>query len=186
MSKTPTVFEPKGAFTYLLARIKEYNPTARKTDISPHIRSFLADPTIKELLDGSQAPAAAVAPATQLPGDEIQATLNALSLAITSIQKKLAEPHKQQQSAPPTAKRGAGPSTTASKKYLAIAGTRPPNPSLVVDLAHLKITDENWPKPEDICQTLNKRLGEVTPPQVSLAAVRWTVKGNLVISKKVV
>jgi hypothetical protein len=53
MLKFPMVFEPKGAFAHLLARIKEYNPTARKTDISPHIRSFLADPTIRELLDGS-------------------------------------------------------------------------------------------------------------------------------------
>jgi hypothetical protein len=53
--KTPTVFELKGAFTYLLTQIKEYNLTIRKTDISPHIRFFLADLTIKELLDGSQA-----------------------------------------------------------------------------------------------------------------------------------
>jgi hypothetical protein len=41
---------------------------------------------------------------------------------------------------------------------------------------------EDQLKPEIICQTLNARLGEVTPLQVLLATVRWTAKGNLVVT----
>src|SRR5260221_312738 len=55
--------------------------------------------------------------------------------------------------------------------YSAAAGSRPPNPSLVVDLAHMDFPDGSWPRPEIICEVLNKKLGEVTPPQSQLAAV---------------
>ena len=54
--------------------------------------------------------------------------------------------------------------------------------TLVVDLAHLSLPVEGRPRPELICETLNKKLGEVSPPQVQLAAVRWTAKGNLIIT----
>jgi hypothetical protein len=150
MLKIPTVFEPKGAFTFLLACIKEYNPAHRKTGIGPHIKSFLADPTIKELLDNSQAPAAPAMHTSQEPGNDIQAALKMLTIAINNIQHKLSTPPKQQP-APTTVKCGKGLSNTPTEKYSAIAGTRPPNPSLVVDLAHLKLADEDWPKPEIVC-----------------------------------
>jgi hypothetical protein len=181
MSKIPTVFEPKGVFAFLIAQIKEYNPAARKTDIGLHIRLFLANPTIKELLNNSQAPAATAEHILQMPGDEIQATLKLLSLVISSIQKKLSTTYKQQ-AAPSIPKCGKGPITTTTKKYSAIARSRPPNLSLVVDLAHLNMMDMNWPKLEHICQIFNKRFGEVTPPQVSLATIRWTVRANLVVT----
>jgi hypothetical protein len=180
MSKIPTVFEPKGAFAFILACIKEYNPADRKTGIGPHIKSFLADPTIKELLDNSQAPAALAMHISQEPGNDIQAILKSLTIAINNIQHKLSTPPKQQPT-PTTVKRSKGPSTTPTEKYLAIAGARPPNPSLVVDLVHLELAEDR-PKPETICRTLNTWLGEVSLPQILLATVRWTARGNLVIT----
>jgi len=149
MSNIPTVFEPKGTFASLLTCIKEYNPNARKLDITPHLKSFLADPTVKKLLDDSEAPANAATPIPSAPGDEIQATLKSLSQAIISIQKKLATPQKQQPD-PSTVKCGKGPITMPPKLYSAITSSRPLNPSLVVDLAHLNLAAEDRPKPEII------------------------------------
>jgi hypothetical protein len=85
MSKTLTVFELKGAFTFILACIKEYNPPDRKMDIGLHIKAFLADPTIKELLEDSQAPAVLAMHITQVPGNNIQATLKLLTSVINNI-----------------------------------------------------------------------------------------------------
>jgi hypothetical protein len=160
MSKIPTVFEPKGVFAFILARIKEYNPAERKSGISPHIKSFLADPIIKDLLDDSQAPAAPSMHTSQEPGNDIQAALKSLTVVINNIQHKLSNPPKQQ-TAPTAVKRGKGPSTTPTEKYSAIAGARPPNPSLVVDLMHLKVAEEDRPKPEIICQTVTPLFGGV-------------------------
>jgi len=80
---------------------------------------------------------------------------------------------KQKSSAPPSA-----PPHTFS----AIAGARPPNPSLLVDLAQLGIGKEGQVKLEILCHALNKELAAVTPPQVQLVTIRWTAKGNLVIT----
>ena len=44
------------------------------------------------------------------------------------------------------------------------------------------LAPSNWPRPEAICTTLNRKLGEITPSQPKLAAARWTAKGNLVIT----
>ena len=46
----------------------------------------------------------------------------------------------------------------------------------------LKNNAEDRPKPELVCQTLNEGLSKISPPQVQLAAVRWTAKGNLVVT----
>ena len=51
-----------------------------------------------------------------------------------------------------------------------------------MDLAKLGINTEDRVKPEVLCQTLNKDLAAITPPQVQLVATRWTAKGNLVIT----
>jgi hypothetical protein len=150
MPNIPMVFEPKGTFASLLACIKEYNPVARKSDIALNIKSFLADPIIKDMLDDSQALATTAVPIPLELGDKIQATLKLLSQVISSIQKRLSTLPKQQPT-PATVKRGKGPITAPPRKYSAIAGSRPPNPSLVVDLAQLKLTDEDWPKLEAIC-----------------------------------
>ena len=41
---------------------------------------------------------------------------------------------------------------------------------------------EDQVKPEVLCQALNKDLTTLTPPQVQLVTIRWTAKGNLVIT----
>jgi hypothetical protein len=111
MLKIPMVFEPKGAFAFILACIKEYNPAERKMGIGLHIKSFLADPTIKELLDDSQAPAALATHIPQEPGNDIQATLKLLTIAINNIQQKLSTTPPKQQPAPTIVKRGKGPTS---------------------------------------------------------------------------
>ena len=73
-----------------------------------------------------------------------------------------------------------GNTPTPSCTYSAVAGARPPNPSLVVDLAHLGISEKDWVRPEVLCDAINRRLSTITPPQTMLAAIRWTAKGNLV------
>jgi hypothetical protein len=94
MSNTLTVFKPKGAISFLLSHIKEYNPTAQKLGILPHLKSFIADPTIQELLNDSQNPAASANNSTHAKDNDIQSTLSSLSKAITSIQKQLTTPPK--------------------------------------------------------------------------------------------
>ena len=74
------------------------------------------------------------------------------------------------------------PQKSPTRSYSAIAGARPPNPSLVVDLAHLGIKLEDQVKPEILCDAINKGLATISPPQVKLVATRWTAKGNLVIT----
>jgi hypothetical protein len=89
MLKIPMVFEPKGSFMYILACIKEYNPANRKSDIGLHIKAFIANPIIKELLEDSQAPAVSAKHISQEPRKDIQATLKSLTAAINNIQHKL-------------------------------------------------------------------------------------------------
>ena len=78
--------------------------------------------------------------------------------------------------------KAAAPHKPPTRTFSATAGARPPNPSLLVDLAKLCIGKEGRVKPEILCHALNKELAAVTPPQVQLVAVRWTAKGNLVIT----
>jgi hypothetical protein len=66
--------------------------------------------------------------------------------------------------------------------YSAVAGIRPPNPSLVVDLLHLKIVVEDQLWPEILYDAINKKLIAITPPLGKLVTVRWTAKGNLVVT----
>jgi hypothetical protein len=51
----------------------------------------------------------------------------------------------------------------------------------VVDLAGLELPTKGCPRPEEICELLNRKLGEITLTQARLAAARWTAKGNLVV-----
>jgi hypothetical protein len=57
----------------------------------------------------------------------------------------------------------------------------PPRPSLVLELGQAQIGSR--PSPATICDTINKGLeGSLTHSQVHVSAVRWTVRGNLVIT----
>jgi hypothetical protein len=180
MSKIIMVFEPEGAFNFLLACIREYPQFTRVTAIGLHLVNFIADPTIQELLN----PAADLAGwEDQLEADwetAFQVTLSNLNRSIQSIQKQLDKIANSKGN--PPAKGSKGNSKPPPKTFSAIAGARPPNPNLVVDLAHLRLADEDRPKLEIICGTLNMRLGNISLPQAMLAAVRWTAHGNLVVT----
>ena len=102
------------------------------------------------------------------------------SCSLVDLQSKITSPSQANDQAMPNSTCDNAPNP--QKTYLAIAGSRPPNPSLVVDLGVLKITDHNHPQPETICESLNKELSETSPTHIKLATVRWTAKGNLVIT----
>jgi hypothetical protein len=167
MSNIPTVFEPKGAFSFLLSRIKEYNPTSRQTGILPHLKSFLADPIISELLKSNKpTPADSTTP----PTAQIMSTLSSLTRAVSSIQKQLNTHPKDKAMAVPM--KAANPASTPHKTYLAIAGSRPPNPSLVVTLDGYIFEEGTRPSPGAVCDILNTKLATISPPQAFLATVR--------------
>ena len=176
MSKVPTVprplRSPKDSFDNILNAIISTDPSKREAIIKPHLLSFIAHPIIKELLGQSKTPAPAEPPSPQtLELKQIQDALSSLSKAVDRLSKGN-NPSKNPPSTPCKKQKGGENSKQPQRTYLAVARSRPPNPSLVVDLAHLSLPVEGQPRPELICKTLNKKLGEVSPPQVQLAAVR--------------
>jgi hypothetical protein len=180
MSKIPTVFQPKGAFNYILARIKEYPIISRVADISPYLLDFFGDPTIQEIFHHGQGLTIREDNITADKDTQFQSTLKSLHTSMQSIQKQLDKLSNNKGSPPP--KKSRTTTKPTPKTYLAIAGARAPNTSLIVDLAHLGLADDTRPRPEVICSTLNERLRQISPPQAMLAAVRWTARGNLVIT----
>jgi hypothetical protein len=172
MSKVPTVFDPKWFFSSLLERIKQHPPSTLKANVGPHLQSFLAEPTIKDILDSSKAPTAPNAPLPDTDLQKIQQSLTTLSKAIADLQKKVSPPSNPKQKGPVAETCVKGKANSPIKSYLAIAGSRPPNPSLVVDLANLDLHGSSRLNPEAICEILNRKLGDITPSQPQLAAVR--------------
>ena len=102
-----------------------------------------------------------------------------LTKALAGIQKPSTTPNKPPSQPTP---KGKGTTPTPSRIYSAVAGARSPNPSLVVDLAHLRIAAKDRVRLEILCDAINRKLSAITPPQATLAAVRWTAKGNLVVT----
>jgi hypothetical protein len=180
--RTANVFEtPAEAFEYILKAITATDPSKREARIKPHLQAFIEHPIILDIIGQSEAhaPADGTLPTT-LELKRIQDSLSSLSKAVDALSKGN-HPSKN----PPNARKkqkGGENKQRPQHTYSAIAGSRPPNPSLVVDLAHMEFPNGSRPRPESICEVLNKKLGEVTPPQSQLAAVRWTAKGNLVIT----
>ena len=150
--------------------------------VKPQLKIFLSHPIIKELLEETHAPPYPQAtPPTNPDLQAIQATLTELTKAVEDLKKGTTNPHKT--AAPKPSKQKAAPSSPPpTRTYSVIAGSRPPNPSLVVDLAKSGLGKDSRVKPEVLCQAINKKLAAISPPQVQLAAVRWTAKGNLVIT----
>ena len=186
MSKVPMVPQPLGSpkdsFDNILSAIISTDPSQREVIIKPHLLSFIAHPVIKELLSQSKTPAPAESkPPQNLELKQIQDTLSLLSKAVERLSKGNSSSKSPATSSRQKQKKGEN-AKQPQRTYSAVAGSRPPNPSLVVDLAHLCLPGESRPRPELICETLNKKLGEVSPPQVQLAAARWTAKGNLIIT----
>ena len=186
MSKFPTVprslGSPKDSFDTILNAIIATDPSKRGAVVKPHLLSFISHPIIKELLGQSEIPAPAEANSSQnLELKQIQESLSLLSKAVERLSKGNA-PSKNPTTSSRKKQKAGENAKQPQRTYSAVAGSRPPNPSLVVDLAHLSLPAEGRPRPELICETLNKKLREVSPPQVQLAAVRWTAKGNLIIT----
>jgi len=190
MSNTPTGLNtptgpfgsPKAAFDFILNAIIATVPSKREALVKPQLLAFIAHPIIKELISQGKTPAPtdATQPAA-LELKQIQDTLSSLSKAMERLSK--GNPPSNNPSPKARKKQKGGESKQQPQRtYSAVAGSRAPNPSLVVDLAHLEFPDGNRPRPENICEVLNKKLGEVSPPQAQLAAVRWTAKGNLIIT----
>jgi hypothetical protein len=169
MSIISMVFKPKGAFSFLLSHIKEYNPSSRQTDILPYLKALLADPIIKDLLKDEKP--SALGNSTP-PHASIASTLSSLSKAVSSMQKQL-NTHLRI-TAPAMHKEPAAPFQPPCKTYLAIAGSRPPNPSLIVELDNYEFAEGTRSAPGAICDIINQGLSEISPPQAFIAAARWT------------
>ena len=176
MSNIPTV---EKSFETLLNTIISLKPPEREAKVKPLIQSFLSHTIIKQLLNKGQPPALQADLSTTPPLADIQKTLAVLSKALAGIQKPSTTPNKSPTQTPP---KGKGATPTPPRSYSAVAGTRPPNPSLIVDLAHLGIVAKDRVRPEILCDAINRKLATITPPQVMLAAIRWTAKGNLVVT----
>ena len=188
MSNIPTLASqlashpPDKIFSTLLDIIIASTPNAQLTKVKPELISFISHPVIKELLEEGDAPALPRPTSSDnLELLKIQDTLSSLTKAIEGLRK--ANPPSNKQPAPkPSTQKGAGKSPPNPRTFSAIAGSRPPNPSLVLDLAKFGTDKGNRVKLEVLCLSLNEKLGQLSPPQVQLAAVRWTAKGNLIIT----
>ena len=175
MSNFPTI---EKSFETLLNSIITLKPPDREAIVKPALQAFTSHPLIQSMLKKEEAhlPKSSTSKTPDL--SEIQKTLTALSKVLEGIQKPSTSPSKRQPPAPPSKDKAKPP----PHSYSAVAGSRPPNPSLVVDLADLKFDAISRPKPEVICRLLNEELRGISPPQVQLAAVRWTASGNLVVT----
>src|SRR5712691_1649962 len=185
MSNVPTgnpFVCPKDTFDFMLNSIIATIPAKREATIMPYLCTFIAHPVIAKLISQGKAPAPVDDAPPIIPElKQIQDTLGMLSKAVECLSKGN-PPSKNPSPSTRKKQKGGESKPQPPRTYSAVAGSRPPNPSLVVDLAHMEFPDGSRPRPESICEVLNKKLGEVTPPQAQLAAVRWTAKGNLVIT----
>jgi hypothetical protein len=183
MSKFPTpqraLDGPKEAFDCVLEHIIATQPANREAKIKPHLLNFISHPIIKELIGCSDDPPAQT-DSNNLELARIQETLVQLSKAVDTLKKDNTTPSEKAN--PRSKQKASATSKPAPRTHSAAAGSRPSNPSLVVDLAHLGVSTGNRVKLETICCALNDGLGRISLPQIQLAAVRWTAKGNLVVT----
>jgi hypothetical protein len=97
----PSVFDPKTLFANTLQHIQNYPKLMLKANVGPYLHKFLADPTIKHILEDSETPANVPEQTShQVDLTEIHTTLTALTKAITDIQKKVEHPLSNKQQAP--------------------------------------------------------------------------------------
>ena len=161
---SPATGGPKKAFEDLLNNIITSSPAQRLAIVWPHLLTFLSHPIIKELAIQSESPAQAQ-PLTSnnLELQKIQDSLVQLSKAVDALKKGNPSSHKDTKANANKAK-PAAPQKSPPHTYSAITGSRPPNPSLVVDLSHLGIKLENQVKLEVLCDAINKELILINPP----------------------
>ena len=161
---SPAPGGPKKAFEDILNNIITSPPAQRLAIVWPHLLTFLSHPIIKELASQSKAPAQAQPhTSNNLELQKIQDSLMQLSKAVDALKKGNPPPHKANKDNASKAKPPAS-HKPPPRIFLAIAGSRPPNPSLVVDLSHLGIKLEDWVKPEVLCNAINRKLIAIDPP----------------------
>jgi hypothetical protein len=103
---------------------------------------------------------------------QIQSTLQALSRAVTGLQKKAPPPSKPPQP------------TNPLPSYASKASTKPTNPSIVVSLSHLDAdTKLRRSRPAELCSTINNALRVTPHNQVHVSAVgprreTWSLLGD--------
>jgi hypothetical protein len=138
-------------------------PQTRLEQIKPHLTLFFNHLIIKELLEIGNAPAIPPPISNNLELQKIQNTLSLLTKAIEGLKKASTTPNKP--NAPkPSKLKDVGKSSPTPCTYLAIARSRPPNPSLVVDLAKYGSVKGDWVKPDTLCHNLNEKLSQISPP----------------------
>lgn len=142
-------------------KVLGFDPTAQ-----PH-NTPTSDPLCKEILN-------------------MKESIATLSKAVHSLQPKVMA--KTTQTHPnPAITTSSNPKTKGMVKgkrnppTYATQAALPPRPSLVLELGQAQIGSR--PSPATVCDTINKGLeGSLTHSQVHVSAVRWTVRGNLVIT----
>ena len=165
MSNFPTI---KKLLESLLNIIIALKPPKREAKAKPALHAFLSHPTIQLLLNKGQPPAQKSSLLQTPDISEIQKTLSMLTKALEGIQKPSTTPRQQPSSQSKVKDKTNNPTHT----YSVVAGARPPNPSLIVDLSHLGIAAKDWVRLEILCDAINRKLVMISPPQVMLAAIR--------------
>ena len=142
---SPASGGPKKAFEDILNNIITSTPAQRQAIVHPHLLTFLSHPIIKELASQSEPPAQAQPPLTNnLELQKIQDSLLQLAKAVEALKKgNTTTPSNKKDSAGQGKQAPSAPQKPPTRTFSAVAGTRPPNPSLLVDLAHLGITKES-------------------------------------------
>ena len=164
---------PSYTFDHLLNNIISTSPKYREATIKPILLNFMAHPVIKEMLALDSTLTPTQAPHTDnMDLKKIQDTLSQLSKAVEAL--KSPPPSKVKQKASTQATRNPGPTPNpTSRTFSAVTRARPPNPSLVVDLAHLGISQVDRVKPINLCYALNQGLHAISPHKLS-----WPLSGG--------
>jgi len=180
MSNFPTPlqgeFNLQLAFDNILHSISSHPPHLRKPDILPHLQKFLVHPDIHALLREGDTLSTPLASSPSAELQEICTTLKTLTQAVASIQKALPSPNNA------THTKVQQPSKSLSKNFSAIAGAKPSTHSIVVDLAHWNLPENDYPLVETICKNINNDLTTSSHSAVCLIAAKWTAKGNLILT----
>jgi len=158
---------PFQAFENLLLIITHTELSIQLAKVKPHLLTFITYPIIKELIGQSEALAQAnIDTSSNLDLQKIQDSLQQLSKAVEALKKAPPPPSNKGVNAAKSKQKASTPYNPPTHTFLAIAGARPPNPSLLVDLANLGIGKEGQVKLEILYYALNKELATVTPLQI--------------------
>jgi hypothetical protein len=141
------------------------------------LTSFLSIPSLKELI----APPPHPPPHQTDEINEIKSTLNALTKSVNSLLQKANNPPRKPPAPPPT--KAGGNTSPPTHTYARVTAARPSRASLVMNLKGTTLGDVKlWPKPAHLTEIFNEALRSSPQHQVRIAATRWTVNDNLVLT----